>query len=77
MIANDVQYRTTRKWVERFEEARAAVDAQSDLHPRARQALRDRRGVLPWPDRPTDERLGGEIRGRGGQRDSNQEGPGI
>jgi hypothetical protein len=43
----------------------------------ARQALRDRRGVLPWPDRPTDERLGGEIRGRGGQRDSNQEGPGI
>jgi ribosome-binding protein aMBF1 (putative translation factor) len=41
VIANDLQYRITRKWVERFEEARAAADARSDLHPRARQALRD------------------------------------
>jgi len=41
VIANDLQYRITRKWVERFEEARAAADARPDLHPRARQALRD------------------------------------
>jgi ribosome-binding protein aMBF1 (putative translation factor) len=41
MIANELQYRHTRQWVERFEQARAAVDAQADLHPRARKALRD------------------------------------
>ena len=41
MIANELQYRTTRHWVERFEQARSAADAQTDLHPRARQALRD------------------------------------
>jgi len=41
VITNDLQYRITRKWVERFEQARTAVDAQPDLHPRARRALRD------------------------------------
>lgn len=41
MISNALQYRTTRRWVERFEQARTAVDAQPNLHPRARRALRD------------------------------------
>ena len=41
MIANELQYRNTRQWVERFEQARAAADAQADLNPRDRRALRD------------------------------------
>ena len=42
MITNERQYRITRKWLERFTQARAGVDAQSGtLPPRAVQALRD------------------------------------
>ena len=42
MITNERQYRITRSWLERFEQARAGVEDQAtDLHPRARQALRD------------------------------------
>jgi ribosome-binding protein aMBF1 (putative translation factor) len=42
MITNERQYRITRNWLERFEQARAGVEAQgTELHPRARQALRD------------------------------------
>jgi ribosome-binding protein aMBF1 (putative translation factor) len=42
VIANERQYRITRRWLERFQQARAAVDEErGDLHPRARQAFRD------------------------------------
>jgi uncharacterized protein (DUF4415 family) len=36
VIASDLQHRIICKWVERFEQARTAVDAQLDLYPRAR-----------------------------------------
>lgn len=42
MITNERQYRITRNWLERFEQARAGVEEQeANLQPRARQALRD------------------------------------
>lgn len=42
MITNDRQYRMTRNWLERFEQARAGVEARGNtLHPRAQQAFRD------------------------------------
>lgn len=42
MIANQRQYQMTRIALERFEQARRAVDEQgTELPPRARQALRD------------------------------------
>lgn len=42
MITNERQFRITRNWLERFEQARAGVEEHgADLHPRARQALRD------------------------------------
>ena len=42
MITNERQYRITRSWLERFEQARAGVEQEApELHPRARQALRD------------------------------------
>jgi ribosome-binding protein aMBF1 (putative translation factor) len=41
VITNERQYRITQSWVDRFEQARASVEEQADLHPRARQALRD------------------------------------
>ena len=42
MITNERQYRITKSWLGRFEQARAGVEDQgADLHPRARQALRD------------------------------------
>jgi hypothetical protein len=44
VITNERQYRITRNWLARFEQARAAADEQEAggaLHPRARQALRD------------------------------------
>lgn len=42
MITNERQYRISRSWLERFERARASADQDADnLHPRARQALRD------------------------------------
>jgi ribosome-binding protein aMBF1 (putative translation factor) len=42
MITNERQYRITRSWLERFEQARGGVEEQDGkLHPRARQALRD------------------------------------
>ena len=42
MIANQRQYRITRSWLDRFEQARAAVDEQAGgLPARAQQALRD------------------------------------
>lgn len=42
MITNERQYRITRKWLERFEQARGGIEGPSDnLQPRARQALHD------------------------------------
>ena len=42
MITNERQYRITRSWLERFEQARMSAEQNAvDLHPRARQALRD------------------------------------
>lgn len=42
MITNERQYRITRGWLERFEQARVGAEEQAiHLHPRARQALRD------------------------------------
>jgi ribosome-binding protein aMBF1 (putative translation factor) len=41
VIANERQYRITRSWLKRFEGARASVEDQARLAPRARQALRD------------------------------------
>ncbi len=42
MIANGRQYRISRNWLERFEQARAGVEEPDDtLDPRARQAFRD------------------------------------
>lgn len=42
MITNERQYRITRNWLKRFEEARVGVDGRSaQLAPRARQAFRD------------------------------------
>ena len=42
MITNERQYRISRGWLERFEQARTSVEQDAgDLHPRARQALRD------------------------------------
>lgn len=42
MITNERQYRITRSWLERFEQARTSAEQDAvDLHPRARQALRD------------------------------------
>ena len=42
MITNERQYRITRRWLERFEQARSGIDAdEGKLHPRARQALHD------------------------------------
>jgi ribosome-binding protein aMBF1 (putative translation factor) len=42
MIANERQYRLTRSWLARFEQARAGVEAQGDtLPPRTKQAFRD------------------------------------
>jgi DNA anti-recombination protein RmuC len=42
MITNERQYRITRSWQNRFEQARASADQRAaDLHPRALQALRD------------------------------------
>ena len=42
MITNERQYRITRNWLNRFEQARTSADHDTaDLQPRARQALRD------------------------------------
>jgi ribosome-binding protein aMBF1 (putative translation factor) len=41
MIANERQYRITKNWLRRFQEARANVEERHDLQPRARRALRD------------------------------------
>jgi len=41
MITNELQYRMSRRWLERFIEARASVDEQSQLPVRAQQAFRD------------------------------------
>jgi ribosome-binding protein aMBF1 (putative translation factor) len=42
LITNERQYRITRNWVERFEQARDAVPVEdTTLPPRAQQALRD------------------------------------
>jgi ribosome-binding protein aMBF1 (putative translation factor) len=42
MITNERQYRITRGWLERFEQAHASTEEKAaNLHPRARQALRD------------------------------------
>ena len=42
MITNERQYRITRSWLKRFEQARDGVEQDDHtLHPRARQALRD------------------------------------
>jgi transcriptional regulator with XRE-family HTH domain len=42
VITNERQYRITKTWLERFQQARAGVEEQGgNLHPRARQALRD------------------------------------
>lgn len=42
MITNERQYRISRNWLERFEQARTGVEEQgANLLPRARQALRD------------------------------------
>jgi ribosome-binding protein aMBF1 (putative translation factor) len=42
MITNERQYRITRSWLERFEQARTSAERDAvALHPRARQALRD------------------------------------
>jgi ribosome-binding protein aMBF1 (putative translation factor) len=42
MITNERQYRITRNWLERFDQARSGAEEQAlMLHPRARQALRD------------------------------------
>ena len=42
MITNERQYRITRGWLKRFEQARTSADQDTvDLHPRARQALHD------------------------------------
>jgi hypothetical protein len=42
VIANERQYRITKSWLKRFEQARASVDTQAErLHPRARPALRE------------------------------------
>ncbi len=42
MIANERQYRITKRWLERFEQARTGVEQEGgDLQPRARKALRD------------------------------------
>src|SRR5689334_13298831 len=42
MITNERQYRITKSWLERFEQARIGAEKQApNLHPRARQALRD------------------------------------
>lgn len=42
MITNERQYRMSRSWLERFEQARAGVEVQGDtLPPRAKQAFRD------------------------------------
>ena len=42
MITNERQYRITRSWLERFEQARTNAEQETvNLHPRARQALRD------------------------------------
>jgi ribosome-binding protein aMBF1 (putative translation factor) len=42
MITNERQYRISRHWLERFEQAQASVDDRgADLDPRARQALFD------------------------------------
>ena len=42
MIENERQYRITKKWLERFQQARRSVEGLGDsLQGRARQALRD------------------------------------
>jgi len=42
VITNERQYRITKNWLERFEQARTSAEEQAaNLHPRARQALRD------------------------------------
>lgn len=41
MITNERQYWMSRRWLERFTEARASVDEQSQLPVRAQQAFRD------------------------------------
>jgi ribosome-binding protein aMBF1 (putative translation factor) len=42
VIANERQYRITKNWLERFQQARDSVEEQSsNLHHRAREALRD------------------------------------
>jgi ribosome-binding protein aMBF1 (putative translation factor) len=41
MITNERQYRISKGWLERFEQARATVTEQTHLHLRAQQALRD------------------------------------
>lgn len=41
MIVDGRQYRLTRSWLRRFEQARANVPEETTLHPRAQQALRD------------------------------------
>jgi hypothetical protein len=42
VITNELQYRITKRWLERFRQARASVDERgAELHPRARQASRD------------------------------------
>jgi ribosome-binding protein aMBF1 (putative translation factor) len=42
MITNERQYRISKGWLERFEEARAGAEQHAtNLPPRARQALRD------------------------------------
>lgn len=42
MITNERQYRITKNWLARFEQARASAEEQTtNLHPRARRAFRD------------------------------------
>lgn len=41
MITNERQYRITKDWLQRFRQARAAVEERARLHPRPRQAFRD------------------------------------
>ncbi|HEY7065373.1 MAG TPA: hypothetical protein VII06_28105 [Chloroflexota bacterium] len=43
MITNERQYRITKGWLERFQQARVGVDQApgAELHPRARPAFRD------------------------------------
>ena len=42
MITNERQYRISRSWLERFEQARTSAEQDAaGLHPRAKQALRD------------------------------------